>query len=163
MELRENGFVGQALASGLGDAEVDHFGDGRAVVDGDENVRGLEVAVNDALLMRVLNRLAHLHKKPEPRFRREPRFIAELGDAHTAHQFHHEVRPARWRRAAIEHLGDVRMVHQRQRLSLRFEAGDDLFGVHAELDDLECHATAHRLFLFGHINDAATALADLLQ
>ena len=29
-------------------------------------------------------------------------------------------------RAGVEHLGDVRMVHQRQRLPLGLEAGDDL-------------------------------------
>ena len=36
-------------------------------------------------------------------------------------------------------------------------------GVHAQLDDLERHAAADRLLLFGHIDDAAAAFADLLQ
>ena len=35
--------------------------------------------------------------------------------------------------------------------------------VHAELDDLERHAAAHRLLLLGHVNHAAAAFADLLQ
>ncbi len=55
------------------------------------------------------------------------------------------------------------MVHQRQRLPLGFEAGDDLLGVHAQLDDLERHAAAHRFLLLGHVNHAAAAFADLLQ
>ena len=35
--------------------------------------------------------------------------------------------------------------------------------VHAELDDLERHAAAHRLLLLGHVNDAAAAFADFFQ
>ena len=60
-------------------------------------------------------------------------------------------------------LGDVRMVHERQRLPLRLEACDDLPCVHAELDDLERDAAAHRLLLLGHVHHAAAAFADLLE
>ena len=67
------------------------------------------------------------------------------------------------RRAGVQHLGDVGMVHHRQRLPLGLEAGDDALGVHAQLDDLERHAAADRLLLLGHINHAAAAFADLLQ
>ena len=55
------------------------------------------------------------------------------------------------------------MVHQRQRLPLGLEAGDDLLGVHAQLDDLERDAAADRLLLLGHVDHAAAAFADLLQ
>ena len=51
----------------------------------------------------------------------------------------------------------------RQGLALGLEAGDDRLGVHAQLDDLEGDAAAHRCFLLGHINHAAAALADLFQ
>ena len=80
-----------------------------------------------------------------------------------AHQLHHEVRPARLGRAGIEHLGDVRMVHQRQRLPLGLEAGDHLLRVHAELDDLERDAAPDRLALLGHPDRAEAAFADLLE
>ena len=60
-------------------------------------------------------------------------------------------------------LGDVRVVHQRQRLPLGLEAGDDLRGVHAGLDDLQRHLAADRLGLLGHVDDAHAAFADLLQ
>src|SRR5207249_3881080 len=53
--------------------------------------------------------------------------------------------------------------HQRQSLALGFEAGDDLFGVHAQLDDLERQAPLDRLRLLGHIDHAAAAFADLLE
>ena len=55
------------------------------------------------------------------------------------------------------------MVHHRQRLPLRLEARDDLLGVHAQLDDLERDAPAHRLPLLGHVDHAAAAFADFLQ
>ena len=55
------------------------------------------------------------------------------------------------------------MVHQCQCLALGFKAGDDLFGVHAQLDDFERDAAAHRLLLLGHVNHATAALADLLK
>ena len=48
-------------------------------------------------------------------------------------------------RAGVEHLGDVRMVHHRQRLPLGLEAGDDLPRVHARLDDLQRDPAADRL------------------
>ena len=66
-------------------------------------------------------------------------------------------------RAGVEHLGDVRMVHQRQGLPLGLEAGDHLPGVHARLDDLQRHLAADRLLLLGHEDDAHAAFADLLQ
>jgi hypothetical protein len=37
------------------------------------------------------------------------------------------------------------VVHHRQRLPPGLEAGDDLLGVHAQLDELERHAPPHRL------------------
>jgi len=55
------------------------------------------------------------------------------------------------------------MIHHRQRLPFGLEAGDHLFRVHPQLDDLERHPPAHRLGLFGHIDHPAAALADLLH
>jgi hypothetical protein len=67
------------------------------------------------------------------------------------------------RRARVEHLCDVRMVHHRKRLPLGLEARDDLLRVHAELDDFQRHTPAHRHLLFGHPHDAEAALSDLLK
>ena len=55
------------------------------------------------------------------------------------------------------------MVHQGQRLPLGLEAGDDLAGVHARLDDLQGDRPLHRLALLGHVDGAHAAFADLLQ
>ena len=57
-ELGEHRAFGEPLGGGLGHAEVDDFGHRLAVVFGDEDVRRLEVAVDDALLMGVLDGLA---------------------------------------------------------------------------------------------------------
>jgi len=66
-------------------------------------------------------------------------------------------------RSCIENLGDVRVIHHRQRLALRFEAGHDFPRIHADLDYFESDAAFDGLFLFGHIDHAEPALAQLLQ
>ena len=68
-----------------------------------------------------------------------------------------------FRHSGIQHLGDVRMVHHRQRLPLGLEPGDDLLGVHAQLDDFQRDAPPHRLGLLGDIDHAAAAFADAFQ
>src|SRR5262249_48822467 len=55
-ELRR---IRQWLTHRLGDTEIDYLGHRIAVPLDDENVRWLDVAVNDTLLMRMLNRLAN--------------------------------------------------------------------------------------------------------
>jgi hypothetical protein len=49
------------------------------------------------------------------------------------------------------------------RLPLGLESGDHLLGVHPQLDHLEGNFAADWLLLFGDIDHAAAALADLLQ
>src|SRR4029077_3012653 len=86
-----------------------------------------------------------------------------IGDSESSYQFHYEVRPARGCRAGIMNLGNVRMVHQRQGLTLRLEPRDNLAGVHAKLDYLQGHLATNRLLLFGHVHNTAAAFADLFQ
>ncbi len=78
-------------------------------------------------------------------------------------QLHDEVRPAGFRRPGVEDAGDVDMVHHGQGLPLGLEAGDDLPGVHARLDDLEGDLALHGAGLLGHVDGAHAAFADLLQ
>ena len=95
--------------------------------------------------------------------RRQAVLVAVVGDRHALDQLHHEVRPAASRRAGVEDLGDVGVVHQGQRLPLRLEAGEDLARVHAGLDDLDGDQALDRLGLLGQPDGAHAALADLLQ
>ena len=76
------------------------------------------------------------------------------GDGCALDVLHHEVRAPLGGRAGVEDLGDVRMVHHRQRLALVVEAGEHLGGIHAELHNLESHAPANGFTLFGQINGA---------
>jgi hypothetical protein len=55
------------------------------------------------------------------------------------------------------------VVHERQRLPLGLEPGDDLARVHARLEHLQGHLAADGLRLVGHEHHAEPALADLLQ
>ena len=65
-ELGEHRPFGEPLRRGLGHAEVDHFGNGVVVVLGHEHVVGLDIAMDDALLMGMLHRLADLHEQLQP-------------------------------------------------------------------------------------------------
>src|SRR5438552_15965230 len=67
------------------------------------------------------------------------------------------------RDSCIINLRNVRMIHEGQRLALRFETGDGLPGVHTQLDDLERDTAADRLRLLGHVHDPTAALANLLK
>ena len=54
------------------------------------------------------------------------------------------------------------MIHQRQRLSFRFKAGDHIFGVHARFDDLHRNPPMNGFHLFGHEYNATASFANLL-
>ena len=111
----------------------------------------------------VLDRVADLDEQAQPLGGGEPVLVAVIADLDAAHQFHDEVRAPRFGGAGVQHLGNVRMVHERQGLPLCLKACDHGLGVHAQFDDFQRHPTAHRFLLFGHVNHAATALADLLE
>ena len=74
--------------------------------------------------------------------------VAVVCDRDTGHILHDEVRTAAVF-SRIQYLGNVGMVHQGQGLTLRLESGDDLLGVHPQLDDLQGYATTDGPFLFG--------------
>ena len=114
-------------------------------------------------IAKVLDGVANLDEEVEPFLGAKVGLVAVVGDLDAPHQFHDEVGPTHVGRARIEHLGDVRMIHHGQCLPLGLEPRDDLLGVHAQLDHLEGHFAADRLFLFGDIDHAAAALPDLLQ
>ena len=63
----------------------------------------------------------------------------------------------------VQHLGNVRVVHHRQGLAFRLEAGDDLGRVHASFDNLQSDPAFDRLLLLGHEDRAHAAFADLLE
>ncbi len=77
-ELGEQRLLGQPLADRLGDAEVDDLGNGAVVVQRDQHVGRLDVAMDDSLLVGVLNRLADGDEQLQPLARRELVLVAVL-------------------------------------------------------------------------------------
>ena len=113
--------VGQLLLGRLGHAEVDHLGRRPAVHLRHQHVAWLEVAVDDPLLVGVLDRLADRDEQLQPGLHREPLLVAVLGERHALDQFHDEERLAGRGEAAVVDAGDVGVVHHRQRLPLGVE------------------------------------------
>ena len=142
----------------LGDPEIDDLGSGPSVHLGDHDVAGLQVAVDDPLLVGVLHGLADGDEQLQPGPDGKPMLVAVVGDRHAAHQLHHEERLAGRGRAAVVHAGDVRMVHQGQRLPLGIEPGQHGARVHADLDQLERHLPLDWLGLIGPVDACPSPL-----
>ena len=144
----------------LGHAEVDDFWDRSVVLDGHQHVGRLDVAVDDALLVGVLDALTDLHKEVKPFGSGEAMLVAVLGNADTGDVLHSKVGLTLFGRPRLEDPGHVRMVHHRQGLPLGLEPGDDLAGVHAQLDDLQGDPPADGLLLLGQVDNPHSALAE---
>src|ERR1039458_5704731 len=89
--------------------------------------------------------------------------VAIIRDGHAGDILHHEVGPALRRGAGVEDFGDGRVVHERQRLPLGFEARHHFARIHARLDQLDSDAPANRLLLLGQPHLTHAALADQLE
>ena len=130
---------------------------------GDEHIGRLDVAVNNPLVVGVLNRSAGIAKQFQTLADRHPDLIAVLRDRNAANEFHHEEGCARGGGPRIEYASDVGVVHHRQGLTLGLEAGDDLPRVHAGADHFQRHFAADRLRLPGQVDDPHSPFADQLN
>ena len=121
--------------------------------------------MDNALLVRVLERMADVDEELEAVARRQVVRIAVLADRNPAHQLHDEVRPPRLGRARVKDLRDPRVIHHRQRLALGLEARDHFACVSMPgLMIFERHfATEPGAGLLSHVDHAKAAFADLLQ
>ncbi len=151
------------MIEGFGHAEVDDLGNRFLIVFGDEDVRRLDVAVNDPFLMRVLDRLADGDEQLQSLARREVVVVAVPRDRHALDQLHDEIGVAGIGGSAIQDPGDVGVIHDGQGLSFGFEPGDHLPGIHPGLDQLQRHTAFDRFGLLGHIDHAHAPFADFLQ
>ena len=162
-EFRVQCFLGEALVRCLGDAKVDDLRHRLPIRVRDQNVSRLEVAVNDAPVVGVLNAVADLKKDTEPFLHRQLVVIAVLVDRTTLNILHHEVGTAVRRGTRFVHPSDVGVVHERQCLSLGLEPQHDLFSVHPLPDELQRDTPADGLLLLGQIDHPHAPIADLLQ
>ena len=100
----------EMLVSCLRDSEVNDLGDYRLTVGVRENVRRLQVPVDDTHFMGVLNRPAHIQKDSQARLNAQPVSIAVLRDAFAWNQLHGKERSTILCNAPVVNLGNERMV-----------------------------------------------------
>jgi hypothetical protein len=132
-----NRLFGQLLRGGLRHAEVDDLRERPPAHVGHQDVGWLDVPVDHGLLVRVLHSLADSLEEFQPLLRIESVLVAVVRDRDAGDVLHHEVRVTEPGDAGVEDLGNVRVVHQRQRLTLGLESCEYLAGVHAGFDQLE--------------------------
>jgi hypothetical protein len=89
------------------------------------------------------------------------RLIAKSGQRESVDQFHDEEGSVISSHAAVDHAGDVRMLHQRQGLPFLFKTLNYRLGVHTRLDQFESHLSLDRFGLFGHPDLTHTPFSDL--
>ena len=123
-----------------GDTEVQQL---HVPVRPHQDVGGLQVAMHDQVLLRVIDRVAHREEEPQPFIDREPARIAPPVDAFAIHVFHRQERQTFGRESAVEQLRDVRMSELREDLPLADEPGFDL-GIDEPLPD---HLDRHLLLV----------------
>ena len=148
--LIRGGEGGSAQAKwGMATPPLAKGGRGGVLSNAHQHVPRLDVPVDDPLLVCVLYRMANIHEQIQPLLGGQSLLIAVLGDGYAGHVLHSEVRPALLRGPGVEDLGHVGVVHQRECFPLRVKAGDNLLGVHPQLDDLEGHPAMNGLLLLG--------------
>ena len=168
--LREHVVRHRTGAGGLGHTEVDHLHAraGGATCGGvfghaGQDVARLQVAVDDALHVRMLDGVAHLREKFQALLDAVLVAVAEVGDGLALHQLHHEVVASIVGDAAVDHLGDVGMIHHRQRLAFQLEARQHALAVHARSQDLQRHLLDEWFAALGLPHHAEAAGAQLLD
>jgi hypothetical protein len=119
--------------------------------------------MNYTLLVGVLDGVAELNEKSKAILKRELMGLAVVRNPNSANQLHHEKRTTRCSGPAVQHAGNVGMIHERERLAFRFEPGHDALGVHAQLDHLDGNLAPNGFTLLSPVNHAEAPLADLLQ
>lgn len=94
----------------------------RFAVYGHQDVAGLEIAVDDEVLVRVLYAGADLEKELKGVGDPQVLSIGELVDANSVDVLHHEVRPAIFECAAIEQPRDRRVLERGKNLAFGAES-----------------------------------------
>ena len=146
----------------LGNPEVEQL-DGRfpvGAVGGDEDVTRLEVAVEDEVLVRVVDGLADGAEEAEALLDGEPALVAVSRDGAALDVLHREVGQPLLGHAAVEEAGDVRMAEGGEDLALLLEAPPYLRVVEPGPHDLERDVLLERRLANGEVDGAHAALAE---
>ena len=119
--------------------------------------------MDDPLLVGMLHRRTNLLEKVQTLDNRQTMLIAIVAQRYTLHQLHDEKRRSRLRRPRVQKLGYVRMVHHRDRLTLRIESRQYLLRLPSlDPNELQRHLAPHRLGLVRHPDRTHAPLANLL-
>src|SRR5439155_26386506 len=147
------------LGEQLGDAEVEDLHASRSV---QEDVRWLEVAVDDEASVGVLDRLTDRENHPEPLLHAESPSIAVLGDRSPLHALHDDDGTAVRRDPAVEEAGDAGMLQAGQDLALLEKPAFRVNARHAPLQELDGHLLVElAVHTLGQVHDTHTAFAQL--
>jgi hypothetical protein len=134
------------------ESDRDEVGSGlRVVLRDDEDVPGLQVAVDDPLLVRVLDGVAHARDELEPLSHRELALARVPAERLAVDELHREkrLRPrTRVGGARLVDLRDARVLEQAENFTLALEALQPVRRGDARLQDLERDEAA-RLLLLG--------------
>jgi hypothetical protein len=103
----------------LCDAEIQQFWDAGG---GYQDIRRLQIAMNNEVLMGIVNRGANRLKELETRIDIETIRIAKEIDGHAIDVFHDKVSAAVGQGATIEQMRDIRVIELRQDLAFQLEA-----------------------------------------
>ena len=93
--------------------------------------------MNDAFLMRGLNRFADRNEQFQSLTGRQPLAIAESRHWSARHQLHHKVRLIVLGGASIKNGGDVGVIHECEGLPFLLETGNNASRRHPSLDDFD--------------------------
>ena len=145
MKIRVWVLVGSAIGvvqlriDDLGDAEIQQF---RLSGTVHQDVAGLDVPVDDPVLVRELHRPADLHKQAQPFAGRQAVGIAIAVDGLAIDVLHDEVGAAVFRRAAVEQARNIGMLEAGEDFPLGAKAAQDVISVEPAAQQLDRHLLA---------------------
>lgn len=157
---RGRGQAGRQVVERLRDPEVQQLD---LAINGDQDVRGLEVPVQDQRTMRMVDRLDHVEEQPHPRPDVEPAGPAPAVDRLAVDVLHRDPRPAIGLAAAVDDPRDAGMLEAGEEAALGLEALDRQRTAQADGEALdggalaEAPALAHRLEDLAHAARAKDA------
>ena len=105
-----------------------------------QNVAGLQIAMDDRVLVRILHGSADALKEPEPIVERNRAAFAVARDRHAIDELHHEEGLARVCEPAVEERDDVRVVQRGEDLPLGSKPPQRVVVSHRQVDQLHCRA-----------------------
>src|SRR5579871_1947538 len=143
--------VARGISIGIGDARHAEIEDFRISALIDKNIPGLEVAMDDAALVRMMNGIADPGHDIEALARGQETRVRVGDQRFPANELHGEIRlgsPSAVGGAGLIDLGDPWMLQAAQRVRFDFEAPKQLGIRQAVPDNFERHRSA-RMFLLG--------------